>query len=97
MHRHSYSDEDVTLSARSRSTLEVVRRVAVYLRPYRGMAAANIGCALISLGFSFAFPQLTQTIIDDVTQRPDDRLSGCPPRAWRRRSSCATCSTACAF
>ncbi len=31
------------------------------------MAAANILCALISLGCSFAFPQLAQTIIDDVT------------------------------
>jgi ABC-type multidrug transport system fused ATPase/permease subunit len=30
------------------------------------MAVANIVCALISLGFSFAFPQLAQTIIDDV-------------------------------
>jgi ABC-type multidrug transport system fused ATPase/permease subunit len=30
------------------------------------MAAANILCALISLAFAFAFPQLTQSIIDDV-------------------------------
>ena len=51
---------------RKRSTLEIVRRVAVYLKPYRGMAAANVGCAILSLGFSFAFPQLLQSIIDDV-------------------------------
>lgn len=54
------------MRARPRSTLEIVRRVAVYLRPYRGLALANIGCALGSLAFSFAFPQLTQMIIDDV-------------------------------
>ena len=51
---------------RKRSTMEIVRRVAVYLKPYRGMAAANVGCAILSLGFSFAFPQLLQSIIDDV-------------------------------
>ena len=63
-----YADDDPTFRARSRSTWEVVRRVAVYLRPYRTMAAANVGCALLSLGFSFAFPQLTQTIIDKVNR-----------------------------
>ena len=65
-HGQSNSDSDPTFHARSRSTWEVIRRVAGYLRPYRLMAVANIVCALISLGFSFAFPQLAQTIIDDV-------------------------------
>ena len=65
---HFNAEEDPTFRAKSRSTWEVVRRVGVYLRPYRGMAAANIVCALISLGFSFAFPQLTQTIINDAAQ-----------------------------
>ena len=60
------SDEDPTLRARSRSTWEVVRRVAVYLRPYRALAAANILCALVSLGCSLVFPRLVQKIIDDV-------------------------------
>jgi len=59
-------DDDPTLRASSRSTLEIVRRVSVYLRPYRGLALANIACALASLGCSFAFPQLTQLIIGDV-------------------------------
>lgn len=59
-------NEDPTHRATSRSTLEIVRRVAVYLRPYRRLAAANIGCALVSTGFSLAFPQLVQVIIDDV-------------------------------
>jgi ABC-type multidrug transport system fused ATPase/permease subunit len=65
-HGQSNSESDPTFQASSRSTWEVVRRVAKYLRPYRLMAVANIVCALISLGFSFAFPQLAQTIIDDV-------------------------------
>jgi ABC-type multidrug transport system fused ATPase/permease subunit len=43
----------------------VVRRVAVYLRPYRAMALANILCALVSLGCSLVFPRLVMTIIDD--------------------------------
>ena len=67
MHRQSYLEEDATLRARSRSTLEIVRRVAVYLRPYCGLALANMGCAVVSLGFSFAFPYLTRVIIDDVS------------------------------
>src|SRR5580658_1472970 len=62
------SDGDSTLQASSRSTWEVIRRVAAYLRPYRLMAAANIGCALISLACSFAFPQLTQIIIDSAKE-----------------------------
>ncbi|HEY3862355.1 MAG TPA: ABC transporter ATP-binding protein [Verrucomicrobiae bacterium] len=67
-HEHIDSEEDPTFRARSRSTWEVVRRVAVYLRPYRGMAAANILCALFSLACSLVFPRLVQTIIDEVTR-----------------------------
>lgn len=66
-HRQFNSDSDPSFHARSRSTWEVIRRVARYLRPYRFMAIANVGCGVISLAFSFAFPQLAQTIIDDVT------------------------------
>jgi len=65
-HRQINADVDPTLRAKARSTWEVVRRVGVYLRPYRGMALAMILCALGSLGCSFAFPQLTQSIIDNV-------------------------------
>jgi ATP-binding cassette, subfamily B, bacterial len=59
-------DRDPTLSARHRSTFEVIRRVSPYLWPYRGLALANIACAILSLLFAFAFPRLTQFIIDDV-------------------------------
>ncbi len=72
MHYMPHAEEDPALRASPRSTWEIVRRVGVYLRPYRLLALGNIGCAIISLAFSFAFPQLTRMIIDDVT-RADTR------------------------
>src|SRR5207247_8342530 len=45
---------------------EVLRRVAIYLRPYKRMAAATVGCALFSMALSLAYPKLTQYVIDDV-------------------------------
>jgi ATP-binding cassette subfamily B protein len=63
---HHFAPEDPTFNARARSTSEILRRVARYLRPYRLMAAGNIGCALLSLAFGLAYPKLTQFVIDDV-------------------------------
>src|SRR5437879_2903336 len=57
---------DPTFPARSRSTWQIVRRVFVYLRPYPWMAVGTIGCALLSTACSFAFPKLTQLLIDEV-------------------------------
>jgi ATP-binding cassette, subfamily B, bacterial len=57
---------DPTIPARKRSNWEIIRRVATYIRPYPGMAAATIACALLSLACSFAYPQLTQYVIDEV-------------------------------
>ncbi len=57
---------DPTFSAKSRSTWEIVRRVAVFLRPYKLMAFGTVACAVLSLAASFAFPKLTQFIIDEV-------------------------------
>ncbi len=62
---HIDPDEDPTFRSRSRPTWEVVRRVAVYLRPYRAMAAGNILCALVGLGFSLVIPRLVWKIVDD--------------------------------
>ncbi len=62
---HIDGDEDPTFRARSRSTWDVVRRVAPYLRPYRAMAAANLFCVLVSLAFSLVAPRLVQAIIDN--------------------------------
>ncbi len=63
---HPMPNTDPTFVARSRSTWEILRRVAVYLRPYKVMAAGTIGCALLSLAFALAFPKLTQYVIDEV-------------------------------
>ena len=57
---------DPTFCSKSRSTWEVVRRVAHYLRPYPWMAIATMLCALLSTALSFAFPRLTQFIIDEA-------------------------------
>jgi ATP-binding cassette subfamily B protein len=63
---HHLVHDDPTFVARSRSTREILRRVGHYLRPYKGMAAGTIGCALLSLAFSLAYPKLTQFVIDEV-------------------------------
>ncbi|MDB6023786.1 MAG: transporter ATP-binding protein [Verrucomicrobiales bacterium] len=63
---HSAAHSDPTFAGKSRSTFEIVRRVAVYLRPYKGLAAANILFAILSLGASFMFPQLLEHVVDEV-------------------------------
>jgi ATP-binding cassette subfamily B protein len=65
-HSTATTKSDPTFTARSRSTWEIVRRVAVYLKPYKLMALGTIGFALLSLVFTFAFPKLTQYVIDEV-------------------------------
>ena len=59
---------DPTFTARKRSTLEIVQRVWIYLRPYPWLALATVGCAVLSLAASFAFPKLTQMIIDEIVK-----------------------------
>jgi ABC-type multidrug transport system fused ATPase/permease subunit len=63
---HHPGHDDPTLTSKSRSTWEVLNRVAHYLRPYKWMAVSTIGCALLSLAFSLAYPKLTQFVIDEV-------------------------------
>ena len=65
MHHH-LGHEDPSFKSKSRSTWEILSRVAHYLKPYKGLAAATIGCAILSLAFSLAYPKLTQFIIDEV-------------------------------
>src|SRR6266498_2498833 len=65
-HTHLAPGTDPTFTARSRTTGEIVRRVAVYLRPYKWMAVANVGCAVLSLAFALAYPQLIGLVIDQV-------------------------------
>jgi ABC-type multidrug transport system fused ATPase/permease subunit len=64
--RNIESDDPAGFKVRARSTMEILRRVAVYLKPYKGMALSNIGCALASLAFSLVYPQLIRSVIDDV-------------------------------
>jgi ATP-binding cassette, subfamily B, bacterial len=73
---HHFGHEDPSFTARSRSTWEILVRVAHYLQPYRWMAAGTIGCALLSLGFSLAYPKLTQFVIDEVIGRRRTDLLG---------------------
>jgi ATP-binding cassette subfamily B protein len=63
---HSARSVDPTFQARARSTGEILRRVSLFLKPYRWLAAGTIACALLSLAFSFLYPKLTQFVIDDV-------------------------------
>ena len=53
--------------------MEIVRRVAHYIVPYRLMAFGTICCAIISLAFTFVYPSITPYIIDEVigNQRVD--------------------------
>jgi ABC-type multidrug transport system fused ATPase/permease subunit len=63
---HILTSTDPTFSAKSRSTWEILRRVSVYLKPYKFAAFGTMTCALLSLAFSLAYPQFIGMIIDDV-------------------------------
>jgi ATP-binding cassette subfamily B protein len=65
MSSHTRATES-NFTARKRGTWEVVRRVSVYLRPYKLLAFTTVFCAVLSLVSSFAFPGLTAYAIDDV-------------------------------
>src|SRR6266536_4312941 len=76
-HNHHRSGSiDPTFTSKSRSTWEIVRRVARYLKPYPWMAAGTILCAIFSTAFGFAFPKLTQFIIDEVIGHHRPELLG---------------------
>jgi ABC-type multidrug transport system fused ATPase/permease subunit len=50
----------------ARTTADFLRRTLVYLKPYRLLAAANLLFSILTIGFYFVFPQITQHIIDDA-------------------------------
>lgn len=60
------SHTDPSFKSAPRPAGEVIRRVAVYLRPYWGMAIGTVACAVLSLAAGMAYPKLTRVIIDDV-------------------------------
>jgi len=83
MSSHSHADHtvpsgDPTFKARKRSTGEIICRVWHYLIPYKGLALATIGCAVLSLLFALSYPKLTQIIIDEIIKEKsgDTRLLG---------------------
>ncbi len=65
-HPNLSANSDPSFKSKSRSTWEIVRRVAIYLKPYKLMAIGTIFCAMMSLAFSFAYPWLTRIIIDEI-------------------------------
>lgn len=64
-HRHA-SHTDPSFKSAPRPSGEVIRRVAVYLRPYKAMSVGTVLCAVFSLAAGMAYPKLTKIIIDDV-------------------------------
>src|SRR5436190_2435226 len=68
-HAHLSPRPDPTIAARKRTNWEIIRRVATYLKPYPWLALGTNACALFSLACSFAYPQLTQYVIDEVIGR----------------------------
>ena len=68
-HPHHGSHTDPTFRSRPRATSEVVRRVSIYLRPYKIMVVGTISFAILSLAAGFVYPKLTHVIIDDIIQQ----------------------------
>lgn len=68
-HPNRSSSSDPTFRSRPRATGEVVRRVGIYLRPYKLMVVGTISFAILSLASGFVYPKLTHIIIDDIIQQ----------------------------
>src|SRR5204863_7566037 len=60
------SHTDPTFRSRPRPTGEVIRRVGIYLRPYKLMVVSTVGCAILSLASGFVYPKLIGFVIDGV-------------------------------
>ncbi len=73
-HPNLSTNSDPSFKSKSRTTWEIVRRVSVYLKPYKLMAFGTIFCALMSLAFSFAYPWLTRIVIDDIIGKKQESL-----------------------
>mgnify|MGYP001410207398 FL=1 len=60
---------DTSFKSRKRSTGEILKRVWVYLLPYKGLALATVACAVLSLACALTYPKLTEYIIDGIIQK----------------------------
>jgi ATP-binding cassette, subfamily B, bacterial len=67
-HSHG-SHADPTFRSRPRTTGEVVRRVGIYLRPYKLMVVGTVGFAVLSLVAGFFYPGLTRFIVHDIIEK----------------------------
>ena len=63
---HVHGDAKGAFAVRPRTTGEIIRRVAGYLRPYPLLASGTILCALLGQLAAFAYPKLTRFVMDDV-------------------------------
>ena len=63
---HVHGDAKGAFAVRPRTTGEIIRRVAGYLRPYPLLASGTIVCALLGQMATFAYPKLTRFVMDDV-------------------------------
>ena len=66
---HGPTSIDSSFKSRKRSTGEILKRVWVYLLPYKGLALATVGCAVLSLTCALTYPKLTEYIIDGIIQK----------------------------
>ena len=66
---HGPTSIDSSFKSRKRSTGEILKRVWVYLLPYKGLALATVGCAVLSLACALTYPKLTEYIIDGIIQK----------------------------
>ena len=69
MAHHGLISDDPTFKSRKRTTGEVLRRVWAYLLPYRRLALATVGCAVLSLLCALTYPKLTEYIIDGIIEK----------------------------
>ena len=69
MAHHGLISDDPTFKSRKRTTGEVLRRVWAYLLPYKGLALATVGCAVLSLLCALTYPKLTEYIIDGIIEK----------------------------
>ena len=69
MAHHGPVSIDSSFKSRKRSTGEIMRRVWVYLLPYKGLALATVGCAVLSLACALTYPKLTEYIIDGIIEK----------------------------
>ncbi len=65
---------DPTFKSKPRRTGEVVRRVIIYLRPYKLLAISTVLFAILSLTAALSFPSLVSVIVNEVIKKNQSDL-----------------------